>query len=383
MTSLREAIRRQFEKIQPLPAGIYHYQAPQEDPRNYRLHLRLESDGSGILIVNASTILHLNQTAAEYAFHLVSGSQPEEAAKAISSRYHIPTSDALRDYSEFAERIDAMVSSQQLDPEVFLDFDRQRPHTGAISAPYRLDCALTYRLGLGTDSTAAPLERVSRELNTSEWISILDKAWQAGIPHIVLTGGEPTLRDDLIELIVHAEANGQVTGLLTDGNHLADESYFHELLQSGLDHLMILYNPDQVDVLPVIKHSIGSDLFTSVHITITPDNLNRISNVLDDLAKLGLKSLSLSISNKELASDLVTIRNRSAHLGLNLVWNLPVPYSRFNPVALEYLGQDRPTGGGRDWLYVEPDGDVLVEQGASKVLGNILRDPINEIWKPT
>ena len=46
------------EKHQPLQAGIYHYQSPPEGEQPYRLHLRLEPDGKGILIVNASTVLH-------------------------------------------------------------------------------------------------------------------------------------------------------------------------------------------------------------------------------------------------------------------------------------------------------------------------------------
>ncbi|MFO7624726.1 MAG: hypothetical protein R6V73_10270, partial [Anaerolineales bacterium] len=71
MTSIRENIRRLFEPSQPLPPGTYHYQAPPEDPDDYRLHLRLEPDGTGLLIINASTVLHLNQTAAEYAYYLV------------------------------------------------------------------------------------------------------------------------------------------------------------------------------------------------------------------------------------------------------------------------------------------------------------------------
>ena len=66
---------------------------------------------------------------------------------------------------------------------------------------------------------------------------MLDKAWAFGIPHITFTGGEPTLREDLPALIAHAEANGQVTGLLTDGLKLADDAYLNSLLQTGLDHL--------------------------------------------------------------------------------------------------------------------------------------------------
>ena len=68
-------------------------------------------------------------------------------------------------------------------------------------------------------------KRVDRELTTDEWFSILDKAWQFGIPHVTFTGGEATLRDDLVDLIARAEKNGQVCGLLTDGLKLADKNY--------------------------------------------------------------------------------------------------------------------------------------------------------------
>ncbi len=67
MTSLLKPFQRLFQPRQAIPTGMYHYQAPPDDPRNYRLHLRMEESGGGVLIVNAATILHLNQTAAEYA----------------------------------------------------------------------------------------------------------------------------------------------------------------------------------------------------------------------------------------------------------------------------------------------------------------------------
>jgi MoaA/NifB/PqqE/SkfB family radical SAM enzyme len=64
-------------------------------------------------------------------------------------------------------------------------------------------------------------------------------------------------------------------------------------------------------------------------------------------------------------------------------WDLPVPYSSLNPVALELKQANRniPEGAGSAWLYVEPDGDVLPQQGVNRVLGNLLRDPWEKIWK--
>ncbi|MCK7482054.1 MAG: hypothetical protein M0C28_36560 [Candidatus Moduliflexus flocculans] len=45
------------------------------------MHLRLQQDGSGILIINASTILQLNPTAAEYAFHFIKGTDAVRSRK--------------------------------------------------------------------------------------------------------------------------------------------------------------------------------------------------------------------------------------------------------------------------------------------------------------
>lgn len=380
MTSVRESIRRMFQKAQPLPAGTYHYQAPPEDPRNFRLHLRLEKDGSGILIVNAATILHLNATAAEYAYHLVQQTPKDEAVRKISKRYFVTIQRAAQDYQDFVERVEAVIDMPDLDPEMFLGFDRAEVHSSNLSAPLRLDCALTYRLPEGVDPSLAPTKRVDRELTTEEWQSVIDKAWQAGIPHIVFTGGEPTLRDDLPDLISRAEANGQVTGLLSDCLRLSDPEYLDTLLKTGLDHLLVVFQPGKERSWGGLSTSLAGDLFVSMHITITPETAPTTSDLLKWLATQGVKAVSLSISNPVLNAVLVLARDQAAELGLSLVWDLPVPYSTLNPVALETQADTAPSGAGRAWLYIEPDGDVLPSQGVNKVLGNILRDPWEQIW---
>ena len=69
-----------FNKVAPLPVGTYHLQT-QQDQKPYRLHLRLQKDGSGLLILNAATVMQLNPTAAECAYHYIKGSTPQEAAR--------------------------------------------------------------------------------------------------------------------------------------------------------------------------------------------------------------------------------------------------------------------------------------------------------------
>lgn len=383
MSTILESISRIFSKVEPISPGTYHYQAPQDDPRNYRLHLRIEKDGAGILIVNAATVLHLNQTAAEYAYYLVSGIPGNQAVDKVTSRYNINHDQALKDYQNFIGQVDTLITVPDLDPVTYLDFDRQEPYSGKLSAPYRLDCALTYTLPESAKPEAAPTKRVTRELTTKEWKSVLDKAWHAGIPHVIFTGGEPTLRNDLVEIIDHAENNGQVTGLITDGSRLINKEYLDSLLQTGLDHLLIILHSQETDAWNALQDALGEDIFTAVHLTITADNKDQIHNHLQKLAEMEISAISLSAAAPELNIHLKEFRQLSAELNLNLVWDLPVPYTSLNPVALELEDEniEVPDGAGNAWLYVEPDGDVLPTQGVNKIMGNILTDTWDTIWK--
>lgn len=365
-------ITDRFSKVQPLPAGTYHIQAT-EDEKPYRLHLRLRADGSGLLILNASTVLQLNPTAAEYAFHFIKGTNPEEAAAQVSKRYRVDQKIALADFSNFTDQIHTLISTPDLDPASFLNFERVQPHSE--DSTLRLDCALTYRLPEHTSAEHAPVKRVERELNTEEWQTIMDKAWQAGIPHIIFTGGEPTLREDLPQLIAHAEKNGQVCGLLTDGIKLIDRSYFETLLQTGLDHIMLILQPNEPESWKAIETIVPQDIFLTVHFTLTKENVNEAQNILQKVAHLAVENISLSASDSDLLDELLELQETASSLRLTIRWDLPVPYSASNPVAYETQDDEVPSGAGKTWMYLEPDGDVLPAQGeANKVLGNFLKD---------
>jgi MoaA/NifB/PqqE/SkfB family radical SAM enzyme len=117
-----------------------------------------------------------------------------------------------------------------------------------------------------------------------------------------------------------------------------------------------------------------------VHLTLTPGPIGKSREILENLAELGVPAVSLSSSETtdELFVELSDARDLAADLHLDLIWDIPVPYSASNPIALELDAV--PVGAGRAWLYVEPDGDVLPTQGLDQVLGNLLRDPWSEIW---
>jgi hypothetical protein len=68
MSTINRFIRRWIKPVNPLEPDIYPYKTPPDSPRQYRSYLRLEADGAGLLLINAATVLHLNSTAAEYAY---------------------------------------------------------------------------------------------------------------------------------------------------------------------------------------------------------------------------------------------------------------------------------------------------------------------------
>ena len=146
MTSWQKRLQRLLSpRVEPLPAGLYARKSPPDASLPHRLHLRLEPDGRGVLLINAATILHLNPTAAEYAYHLVQGTPPEQAASQIADRYRVTQEQAAQDFQDFVEQVETLYLDPDRAPVSSEDLERRAPFSGQISAPYRLDCALTYR----------------------------------------------------------------------------------------------------------------------------------------------------------------------------------------------------------------------------------------------
>ena len=382
MANIFQSVKQFFSQKQPLPSGMYSYLAPANQDSQYRLHLRIEGDGSGILVINASTVLHLNQTAVEYAYHIIQETPPAEVIQEVAKRYQVDPEQVSLDFEAFQDQIQALIHTPDLDPVTYLGIERQEPYEAEISAPYRLDCALTYRVDGDSLQSDAPVDRVDRELSTEEWKAILNKAYQAGIPHLLFTGGEPTLREDLAEILQEAEDLGLVTGLLSDGLKLGNKDYLDTLLVSGLDHLMMVFDPEDDRDWQVLETVLPEDLFTTVHLTLR--NGTDLKPVIQRLAEMGANALSLSAVDPKFTDKLQSLRDYAAVQQLDLVWDMPVPYSSNNPVSLE-LEQDSDRavieGAGKAWLYVEPDGDVLPAQGlADQIMGNLLTDEWEQIW---
>ncbi len=378
---MTNVLRRLFPPPPPqpvVPPGMVHRMVALPPAAPYRLHLRVEPGGHGLLIVNASTVLHLNPTATAYAWQWLQGHDDEETARWVSQRFRITRGRARRDGRLVRDQIQALAEGEDQDPVVVMGMERAEPFADRPSAPYRLDLALTFRTG--DESIEDPRARrvVDRELETDEWKAILSQAWSAGIPHVVFTGGEPTIRADLAGLVSHAEGLGQVTGIVTSGERMTDAARLDRLLRAGVDHLLVVVDPSAPDSFRGLRRAIEADVFCAAHLTLAPASASAIAGHLRQLKSLGVSHVSISAPPGAAGpAALRHARQEMADLALTLVWDLPVPYSSQNPIRLEESGGTF----GRAWLYVEPDGDVLPAQGEAPALGNLTRDPILELWE--
>ncbi|MBN1177894.1 MAG: LLM class flavin-dependent oxidoreductase [Anaerolineae bacterium] len=398
--SLVEKVKSWFAPVQPLAPQMVHYQTPPDAEQQYRLHLRMERDGRGLLIINAATVLHLNQTAAEYARSLIQGGNPDDVAQEMARRYRVGRAQARADYERLREHVLTLATTVDLDPVTFLDLERVEPFSAHTSAPYRVDLALTYRMDEVGAQDPEARRRVERELTLAEWQQALRLLWDAGVPHVCFTGGEPTVRDDLADLVRAGEALGMVTGVLTNGQRLRDRAMLDALLAAGLDHLQITLVSHQAEAHDAVigrrgaweataaglRNALDADVYVVAHVVVGPANADHVVDTVAYLAGLGVPAVALSsplhavsaAQREHLQGALSAAQEAVPAHHMALVWDLAAPYSYVNPIEIEADLAARQVI--RQHLYVEPDGDVLPAQGYNVVLGNLLRDPWEAIW---
>jgi len=114
--------------------------------------------------------------------------------------------------------------------------------TQTLEAPLALLAELSHRCPLQCPYCSNPLEleRSSGELDTANWLRILDEAAEMGMHQVHFSGGEPTVRKDLEDLIKHADEVGLYSNLITSGV-LLDEDRLNGLADLGLEHVQISF----------------------------------------------------------------------------------------------------------------------------------------------
>jgi radical SAM protein with 4Fe4S-binding SPASM domain len=402
-----ERIKGWFEPHRAVAPGMYHYQTPPEAPQQYRLHLRVEKDGRGVLLINAAKVLHLNHTAAEQAKLVLENRTADEAAREIARRYNVSLETARADYEQMYQAILSIAQAgEEVCPVTYMDVDRMEPLSADLSAPYRMDLALTYRCQNDCPHCYVGRPKDFPEMATEQWKRVIDRCWDLGIPHITFTGGEATLRPDLAELIRYAETVGLVTGLQTNGRRLRDPAYLRELLDAGLDHIQITlesYDPAVHDrmvgvegawleTVDGIRSTVAADVYMMTNTTMTTENVGGIEQTIAFAAGLGVPTFGCNsliysgsavavgsgIPEGELQPILERVKRAADEYRLRLIWYTPTQYCEFDPTGLE-LGIKGCTAA-RYNMCVEPNGDVIPCQSYYVALGNLLRDPWERIW---
>ncbi len=405
--SFPAALSRLLIKEQQAPAtGVHHYLRDDESGKA-RLHLRLDPDGHGTLLVNANRIYHFNPTAAFMAHSYLEGGSQQETIKKLQRLYQVPASQASQDYAAFIPNLEKIIHPDGSCTVCELDLEISAPFSDRPTAPYRMDLALTYRCNNDCAHCYNGRSRRYPEMETAQWIRILDRLWQIGVPHIIFTGGEPTLREDLAVLIRHAEQNGQITGLNTNGRRLSDPDYVEQLVDAGLDHVqitleshidkihdeMVVRRGAWADTVAGIRNALASKLFVMTNTTMLKNNSPYLADTLDFLAELGVPTVGLNaliysgkglevgtgLSENELPTLLGIARQKTAQHGQRLIWYTPTEYCRFNPLDHE-LGVKGCTAALYN-MCIEPEGSIIPCQSYYQSLGNILQDDWASIWE--
>jgi radical SAM protein with 4Fe4S-binding SPASM domain len=379
-----------------------------------RLHLR--RGDPGMLWINGQDMLLLNDTAAKFIEAYIdvmqrhkdkveAGAFKQEIVKHMQKSYpHVPADVLTRDFDEIYGRL--IDISKGACPESEMSLETQETEPSKWTAPPRADLALTYNCNNNCYFCYTGGPRKVPELNTKEWKKVLAKLWDSGIPQVVFTGGEPTLRPDLVELVEHSQEF--VTGLITNGRKLAPLA--PALFKASLDYVQISWEshlPDIHDHMvgingawretsAGIEAAIKSGLSVITNTTLTKDNLALFPEQVKAGAALGLKMMACNtlicsgrgtcskqesgLTMDELKTVLTKALETANGAGVKLEWYTPTCYKQFNPVAMGF--GVKACSAAQYNLTVEPDGSVIPCQSWFKDrLGNILTDKWKDIWE--
>ncbi len=388
-----------------------------------KLHLRDETDGTGVLVVNASAALFLDKVARAYFDAFMA--ETESAAKQGSSALGDPSAAGLalspgivkrmrRKFrvsaevaaADWARMWGSVLSVATGGSCPFSDFEVKRvdPLSVELSAPYRTDLILTYRCQNNCGHCYAGGPHDSPQLSSSSWKGIVRKLAAWGVPTLVFTGGEPLLRSDLEEILQEAQDQGCVTGLITNGR-LLTEKRVKSLADAGLDFVQItLESSDEAvhdkmvasprawrETVAGIRNA-AQRIYTTTNTTVTQDNKHTILDTVRFLKDLGVKKFGINalirsgrgtdaagLEPAELRQLLDKVSKTSSDLQFPFIWYTPACYKDVNPVALG-LGV-KTCSAASTVLAVEPDGNVMPCQSYYKSLGNALTGDFPKMWQ--
>jgi molybdenum cofactor biosynthesis enzyme MoaA len=140
------------------------------------------------------------------------------------------------------------------DPEYYKRFAHIKPRK---LIPFStLVVPVTYRCNMNCRYCYAP-EADRADMTPDEFERIINSTKS---PEIGISGGEPTLRDDLATLIAMVKRAGKEARLLTNGIKLADARYLKKLKKAGLDSVFFSFDSFKKDFYGAFKGAKGGSI---------------------------------------------------------------------------------------------------------------------------
>ena len=245
-----------------------------------------------------------------------------------------------------------------------------------------------------------------KELSTDDWKKIIKILRKQKISQVTFTGGEPTMRKDIPELI--REARWFITRLNTNGVNLTEE-YCQELRKAELDNLQVTFYscdedihnrlvgaPNYQKTLAGIKNALAAGINMSINTPICRLNKD-YKKTLEFLHDLGItyvtcSGLILTGNAREKESEDLRIEGEELYGSLKEA----VEYAYANDMEISFtspglvsqerlsqMGLDIPSCGAcLSNMAVTPSGNVVPCQSwlSDEPLGNILTDKWKKIW---
>ncbi|GBQ12157.1 pyrroloquinoline quinone biosynthesis protein PqqE [Swaminathania salitolerans] len=276
--------------------------------------------------------------------------------------------------------------------------------------PMSLLAELTHRCPLACPYCSNPLslDRRQSELETQDWVRILEEAAALGVLQVHFSGGEPMARADLPALVHHASSLNLYTNLITSGV-LITQATLAALDEAGLDHIQLSFQ----DVTETGAERIGGlrgaqerklaaarlirarGLPLTLNFVIHRENADRVAQMLDLAHELGAGRVEIAhtqyygwgLKNRDLLMPSAAQLDAATDAVVKA-------RARFgNSLAIDYVTPDyhadqpKPCmgGWGQRFLNVTPSGKVLPCHAAETIpdvtFPNVMEHALGEIWQ--
>jgi len=184
-----------------------------------------------------------------------------------------------------------------------------------LSFPIRARLLLTLRCNLDCSfcyvKSGKPYRKISTdEMSTNQIKVIIDEVSKKGTFIMDISGGEPFLRKDIIEVLAYATNKIPIVYVLTNGIILSDKEIARSLkkaVKNNLLFIQISLNEDHEDVsqnselganfekvINGIKNTIACKLNININTAVTKHNLHNLENIVSLTHKLGIKRHTFS-----------------------------------------------------------------------------------------